>query len=101
MVRLSFIVTIITVALACVAFSKEELYSDRYDNVDIEVILANDKQRTQYYNCFMDFKACKTADASFFSGTLTDRIFYVYYIIILCRFLIDSRLIFLNNDTFS
>jgi len=57
------------------------LYSDRYDNIDIEEVLANDKQRMQYYNCFMDFAACKTADASFFSGTLTNKMFYVCYII--------------------
>jgi len=81
MARLSFIVTIITVALAYVAFSEEELYSDRYDNIDIEEILANDKQRMQYYNCVMDSAMCKTAAASFFSGTLTDGMFYVYHII--------------------
>ncbi|XP_011870895.1 PREDICTED: putative odorant-binding protein A10, partial [Vollenhovia emeryi] len=66
MTRLSFIVTIVAVALVCVF--AQELYSDRYDDVDLDGILANEKLRIQYYNCFMDTSPCKTADAKFFKG---------------------------------
>ncbi|KAG5308016.1 PEB3 protein, partial [Acromyrmex insinuator] len=69
MARLSLIVTIIAVALACV-FAEEEFYSDRYDDININEILANEKLRTQYYNCFLGTAPCKTADAKFFAGVI-------------------------------
>ncbi|XP_011701602.1 PREDICTED: ejaculatory bulb-specific protein 3-like [Wasmannia auropunctata] len=69
MARLSFILTIVVVTLACV-LGAEETYSDRYDDVDIEGILANQKLREQYYNCFIGNAPCRTADAKFFSGVL-------------------------------
>ncbi|XP_012531699.1 putative odorant-binding protein A10 [Monomorium pharaonis] len=71
MARLSFIVTIIAVTLACVlAEEYVELYSNRYDDVDIEGILTNDKLRMQYYQCFMGTSPCKTADAKFFNDVI-------------------------------
>ncbi|KAL0101466.1 hypothetical protein PUN28_018948 [Cardiocondyla obscurior] len=68
MARLSFVLTIIAVTLACVL--AEETYSTRYDNVDIDGVLSNEKLRMQYYNCFMDTAPCKTADAKFFKGVI-------------------------------
>lgn len=66
MARPSYIVAIIVIALTCVL--AEELYSSRYDDIDIQAIFNNTKLRNQYYNCFMDFSPCKTADAKFFKG---------------------------------
>ncbi|KAG5343638.1 PEB3 protein, partial [Acromyrmex heyeri] len=64
MARFSYFVTIISIALLCV--SAEEFFSDRYDQIDVESILQNDKLREQYYNCFMEIAPCVTADAKFF-----------------------------------
>ncbi|XP_070168928.1 ejaculatory bulb-specific protein 3-like [Polyergus mexicanus] len=61
MIRL---VTLIGIALLCVF--AEELYSDKYDYIDINEILKNDKLREQYYQCYMDTGPCPTADAKFF-----------------------------------
>jgi len=68
MARLSYIVTIVSIALMCIL--AEELYSDQYDDIDVESILQNDKLRNQYYNCFMETSPCITADAKFFKGIL-------------------------------
>lgn len=48
----------------------EELYSDKYDNIDPISILQNDKLRDEYYNCFLEKAPCPTEDAKFFQGTL-------------------------------
>ncbi|KYN04073.1 PREDICTED: ejaculatory bulb-specific protein 3-like [Cyphomyrmex costatus] len=70
MARLSLTVTIIAIALVCVFAAEKELYSDRYDDINIEDILANEKLRTQYYNCLAGIARCKTADAKFFSDVI-------------------------------
>ncbi|EGI64540.1 Putative odorant-binding protein A10 [Acromyrmex echinatior] len=70
MARFSYFMTIISIALLCV--SAEELYSDRYDQIDAEDILQNDKLRDQYYNCFMETAPCVTADAKFFKGVMSE-----------------------------
>lgn len=67
MARLIGIATIIGIALACVL--AEDLYSDRYDDIDVTAIFENEKLRDQYYQCFMDTGPCKTPDARFFKGT--------------------------------
>jgi len=66
MARLSYIVTIVSIALTCIL--AEESYSTQYDDVDVAGILQNDKLREQYYNCFMGTSPCITADAKFFKG---------------------------------
>jgi len=68
MARLSYIVTIVSIALMCIL--AEELYSDKYDHMDVSSILQNDKLRDQYYNCFMGTSPCTTADAKFLKGIL-------------------------------
>ncbi|KAG5315282.1 PEB3 protein, partial [Pseudoatta argentina] len=73
MARISLIVMIIAVALTCV-FAEKELYSDRYDDININEILANEKLRTQYYYCFLGTAPCKTADAKFFAGIIDEAV---------------------------
>jgi len=70
MARLSYIVTIISIALMCVL--AEELYSDQYDDIDVRNIVENDKLRNQYYNCFMATGSCVTADSKFFKEIFGD-----------------------------
>lgn len=69
MARLIGIVTIIGIALACVL--AEDLYSDRYDDVDVLAIFNNEKLRDQYYQCVMSTGPCKTPDAKFFKDMST------------------------------
>lgn len=95
MARLSLLLTIAAVVLTCV-FAEEDFYSNRYDDVDIEGILANEKLRLQYYNCFMDTAPCKTADAKFFKGKSMHEMLYINYF--LGCFLIDSKSIFNDNS---
>ncbi|XP_018394089.1 PREDICTED: ejaculatory bulb-specific protein 3-like [Cyphomyrmex costatus] len=70
MALFSYIATIISIALLCVL--AEELYSDRYDHIDAEGILQNDKLRDQYFNCFMETAPCVTADAKFFKEVASE-----------------------------
>ncbi|XP_018301431.1 ejaculatory bulb-specific protein 3-like [Mycetomoellerius zeteki] len=70
MARFSYTVTIISTALLCVL--AEELYSDRYDYIDADSILQNDKLREQYYSCFMETAPCVTADAKFFKEVVSE-----------------------------
>ncbi|XP_011160228.1 ejaculatory bulb-specific protein 3 [Solenopsis invicta] len=63
MARLSCIVTVIGIALMCVA--AQDLYSDKFDHIDVASIVTNDKLRNEYYSCIMDTSPCKTADAKF------------------------------------
>lgn len=55
-------------AFAAYAAADEEIYSDKYDYVDVDSILNNDRIRNQYYECFMDLAPCLTPDAKFFKG---------------------------------
>ncbi|KYN14767.1 Putative odorant-binding protein A10 [Trachymyrmex cornetzi] len=70
MARLSYVVTIISVTLMCVL--AEELYSDKYDNIDPISILQNDKLREEYYNCYMEKDPCPTEDAKFVQGIMSE-----------------------------
>lgn len=72
MAQLSYIVTIIAIALTCIL--AQEYYSDQYDDIDAVGILENDKLRDQYYKCFMDLGPCQTADAKFFKGIPIHRV---------------------------
>ncbi|XP_077273209.1 ejaculatory bulb-specific protein 3-like [Temnothorax americanus] len=59
MARLSYIVLIIaTNALICVL--AEELYSNRYDHLDVRTLLQNAELREAYYKCFMELAPCTT-----------------------------------------
>ncbi|KMQ86242.1 odorant-binding protein a10 [Lasius niger] len=71
MARLICTIAIISIALMCV-LAEEEKYDDKYDNVDPVAILANDKLRQQYYNCFMAIGPCVTADQKFFNELISE-----------------------------
>nr|AJP61959.1 chemosensory protein [Phenacoccus solenopsis] len=62
--RLSFFLLALC-ALAALA-ATEEIYSDKYDYINIEEILANPGIRARYYNCFLETGPCQTPDAKFF-----------------------------------
>ncbi|XP_012220466.2 ejaculatory bulb-specific protein 3 [Linepithema humile] len=44
----------------------EDGYDTKYDDIDVNGILENNKLREQYYKCFMDQAPCMTADSKFF-----------------------------------
>ncbi|XP_012534621.1 ejaculatory bulb-specific protein 3 [Monomorium pharaonis] len=73
MTRLSYIVTIISIAIMCVV--AKELYSDKYDNTDVASILQNDKLRNQYYNCVIEKSPCITADAKFLKEVIFEALY--------------------------
>ncbi|XP_043277879.1 ejaculatory bulb-specific protein 3-like [Venturia canescens] len=52
----------------------EELYSSKYDYVDVDAILAVPRQRAQYYRCFSGEGRCLTPDAKFFKDHLREAI---------------------------
>ncbi|KAL0105386.1 hypothetical protein PUN28_016799 [Cardiocondyla obscurior] len=72
MARLSYIVTIISMALVYVL--AEDLYSDQYDYVDATSIVQNDKLREQYVKCYMETGPCVTADAKFFKDIFSEAV---------------------------
>jgi len=64
MARLSYIALFIVMNVIVCIFADEELYSDRFDNVDIHAILQNDDLREQYYKCFMEIEPCNPEHAA-------------------------------------
>lgn len=55
--------------------SEEEMYSTKYDNVDIESILKNKRMKKAYVDCFMDRGKC-LEDGQFIKGN-----FFLYTIV--------------------
>ncbi|KOC65006.1 Ejaculatory bulb-specific protein 3 [Habropoda laboriosa] len=54
-------------AIFAITFAEEEeKYSSKYDDIDIDEILANPKLRNQYLDCYLGRKPCLTADAKYF-----------------------------------
>ncbi|XP_033220096.1 putative odorant-binding protein A10 [Belonocnema kinseyi] len=51
---------------------KEEMISDKYDDLDFQTILENPRLRDQYYNCFMELGPCSTPDKKFFKELLPE-----------------------------
>ncbi|XP_011648222.1 putative odorant-binding protein A10 [Pogonomyrmex barbatus] len=62
--RLSYIVMCIDIALMCVL--AEELYSDKFDDIEIMDILQNDAPQNEYYNCFVNTGPCVTDVQKYF-----------------------------------
>lgn len=59
----------------CILSEKIELYSDKYDYIDIDQILSNDRVRNQYYRCFLGTGTCLSPDAKFLKGKQFKKIF--------------------------
>ncbi|XP_015592534.1 ejaculatory bulb-specific protein 3 [Cephus cinctus] len=66
------VLLVATVAVAIVSSENVELYSDKYDYVNADEILANDRLRDQYFNCFTGAGPCLTPDAKFFGGNFPE-----------------------------
>ncbi|XP_063983022.1 ejaculatory bulb-specific protein 3-like [Diachasmimorpha longicaudata] len=65
---------VIIVLVFLSAVIAEEKYGDKYDHIDVDGILENDRQRETYYQCFAGTGPCKTAAARFFRDTLPEAI---------------------------
>ena len=70
MVRVLSSVTLVTIFLLVACVLSEELYPDKYDNVNVDEILSNDDTRNQYYRCILGTSPCLTPDAQFLKGNL-------------------------------
>lgn len=55
----------------------DKLYSDKYDVIDVDAIIIDDKLRNSYYNCFMDRGPC-TEDGEFFKSILLIYLTIIY-----------------------
>ena len=71
MSRISVMVTLLAISAVIISIKAEEikLYTDKYDYIDYDEILGNDRIRNQYYNCYLGDGPCLTPDAKFFKGT--------------------------------
>nr|ALG36155.1 chemosensory protein 2 [Sclerodermus sp. MQW-2015] len=72
--RVSFVALLALATIAFVCGQEEELYSDRYDYIDADDILKNERLRNQYYKCFYGSGPCVTADAKFFKNNFGEAI---------------------------
>ncbi|XP_066603690.1 ejaculatory bulb-specific protein 3-like [Prorops nasuta] len=68
------ILMVLAAAIFCAYAQQEELYSDKYDYVNADEILVNDRLRDQYYKCFYGSGPCVTADAKFFKNNFGEAI---------------------------
>nr|QJT73568.1 chemosensory protein 9 [Encarsia formosa] len=62
LIALCFVVLVQAFAFA----EEEEKYSDKYDDIDLDEVLKNDRLREQYFKCFMDEGPCNTGVIKFF-----------------------------------
>lgn len=59
---------LLAAAEAAAVAAEEELYTDKYDYIEPQAILENDRLREQYYKCFAKTGPCLTPDAKYFRG---------------------------------
>lgn len=52
------LVSIFIIYLALTCKAAEQQYTNKYDNIDIDKILGNERVLTQYYKCLMGEGAC-------------------------------------------
>ncbi|KAG8041731.1 hypothetical protein G9C98_007035 [Cotesia typhae] len=64
---------VIVIGIVFAAVSCEELYSDKYDVLNVEEVLAHDELRDTYYNCFMDRGPC-AEDADYWKGNFPEAV---------------------------
>lgn len=60
--------------LLALGLADEQLYSDKYDYIDVDSILSNVRIRNQYYNCYLGTEPCLTPDAKFFKEKFPEAI---------------------------
>ncbi|XP_012522579.2 ejaculatory bulb-specific protein 3 [Monomorium pharaonis] len=72
MARLNYIVTVISITLMYVV--AQELYSDKYDDIDVMSILENEQIFNKIYGCFMDTFPCETEAGKFFKGIFPEAV---------------------------
>nr|QNL14941.1 chemosensory protein 4 [Aulacocentrum confusum] len=70
MIFQSFILVIVGLS----AIVAQELYSDKYDHINVDEILANSRLRESYLQCYLRSGPCVTADAKFFRDTFAEAV---------------------------
>ncbi|XP_051154454.1 uncharacterized protein LOC127277396 [Leptopilina boulardi] len=63
--RIFVFIFAISFVIVSILSEKIELYTDKYDHINVDEILANDRIRNQYYRCFLGTAPCFTPDAKF------------------------------------
>lgn len=66
------LVVFVLAAILAVTYAEDDetpdRYSTKYDDVNVDEILANKKLRKQYENCYLDKGPCVTPDAVYFKS---------------------------------
>ena len=81
-VTIFFALLSVLVAVTYVSAAPSELYSDKYDFVNIDEILSNDRIRKQYSKCYLNTGPCVTPDAKFFKGAVFKYFLKIYFIFV-------------------
>lgn len=73
-------------ALMCV-LAKEEMYSDQYDDIDVEEVLKSQALRDMYFYCFMEKIPCETPQQKYLTGiydiiSLTDITKFFFFFVL-------------------
>ncbi|XP_012258808.2 ejaculatory bulb-specific protein 3-like [Athalia rosae] len=68
---MAFLPTIILVVVGLQLAFAEEMYSNKYDNVDVDVILHSDRLLKRYMDCVLEKGPC-SADGRYFRSILPD-----------------------------
>ncbi|XP_078041889.1 chemosensory protein 1 [Augochlora pura] len=77
--RRQFNLIFLTIAMSAMLVSSfaeedgsEEMYSSKYDYINVDEILANEKLRKQYENCYMDISPCNTPESLYLKERLPE-----------------------------
>ncbi|XP_076243494.1 ejaculatory bulb-specific protein 3-like [Calliopsis andreniformis] len=81
------------VTLLALASADEEKYTSKYDDTDVDQILATPKLRNQYVNCFLEAGPCITADAKYFRDMLPEAF------VTKCKKCTEKQVTFLDKAT--
>ncbi|XP_012273359.1 ejaculatory bulb-specific protein 3-like [Orussus abietinus] len=69
-----FRVLFTVVAAAILVNAEREFYSEKYDHIDVDEILANPRTRNQYYKCVYGSAPCVTAAAKYLKDKFPEAI---------------------------
>lgn len=64
----ALVVALVAASLALCVSAEDEKYSDKYDDIDVDEVLANPRLRTQYLKCFLGTGPCSSPVALFLKG---------------------------------
>lgn len=61
---------LVVTLVVLIAHAEDEKYSNKYDYIDANEVLANSRLRNQYVGCLINTSPCTTGSARFLKGNL-------------------------------